>query len=396
MIKGKELLGKNIVTIDTGQRVETVHDLVFDPQANQLLGLIVEEGGWFRAAKAVRFESVRSFGEDAIMIADQSAIIRAKDDDRLARVMDADLNLIGLTLLTESGQKLGRIVDVYFDERTGRVEGYEATGGFLSDLSQGRTFIPGPADIQIGTDAAIVPTHVVAAMNAQRKGGIVGAFQDARDNVRDSVQDAAGAVKGSYEHAAQDVREGVTGLGAAVREQVTGQGQAYVVGKQASHEIVAEDGTVIVRAGETITPLHAEVAEWHGKLGALGAAATGGAVAGAYREAADTARQGLQTAGSNVRENLEDLSQASRVRQKEYVTGRTVGYDVNLPDGDVLIRQGETITPAHADRAEADGLLAALITAATTASVSRAYSSTVNRIQGDRPAAEPGPDDRPE
>jgi hypothetical protein len=83
------------------------------------------------------------------------------------------------------------------------------------------------------------------------------------------------------------------------------------------------------------------------------------------------------------------------VRQKEYVTGRTVGYDVNLPDGDVLIRQGETITPAHADRAEADGLLAALITAATTASVSRAYSSTVNRIQGDRPAAEPGPDDRP-
>ncbi len=396
MIKGKELLGKNIVTIDTGQRVETVHDLVFDPQANQLLGLIVEEGGWFRAAKAVRFESVRSFGEDAIMIPDQSAIIRAKDDDRLARVMDADLNLIGLTLLTESGQKLGRIVDVYFDERTGRVEGYEATGGFLSDLSQGRTFIPGPADIQIGTDAAIVPTHVVAAMNAQRKGGIVGAFQDARDNVHDSVQDAAGAVKGSYEHAAQDVREGVTGLGAAVREQVTGQGQAYVVGKQASHEIVAEDGTVIVRTGETITPLHAEVAEWHGKLGALGAAATGGAAAGAYRDAADTARQGLQTASSNFRENLEDLSQASRVRQKEYVTGRTAGYDVNLPDGGLLVRQGETITPAHADRAEADGLLAALITAATTASVSRAYSSTVNRIQGDRTAPEPGPDDRPE
>ena len=59
MIKGKDILGRHIVAIDSGQRIDSVHDLIFDHQANEVLGLLVDEGGWFRAAKVVPFEMIR-------------------------------------------------------------------------------------------------------------------------------------------------------------------------------------------------------------------------------------------------------------------------------------------------------------------------------------------------
>ncbi|MFD1730019.1 PRC-barrel domain-containing protein [Deinococcus malanensis] len=150
MIKGKEILGKNVVAINTGQRVDSVRDVVFDHQANQVLGLLVDEGGWFRAARVVPFEHIRSFGEDAIMIGDAGDLTTTREDGRLAEVLESKTSLIGMTLLTTDGQDLGKIADVLFDEHTGRVEGYEATGGLFSDLSNGRTFVPAPRACRSG------------------------------------------------------------------------------------------------------------------------------------------------------------------------------------------------------------------------------------------------------
>ena len=41
MIKGKELLGRPVIAIDSGERLETARDLVFDHQANQVLGILI-------------------------------------------------------------------------------------------------------------------------------------------------------------------------------------------------------------------------------------------------------------------------------------------------------------------------------------------------------------------
>ena len=370
MIKGKEILGRNIVAISNGQKVETVHDIVFDHQANQVLGLLVEEGGWFRAAKVVPFDRIRSFGEHAIMIADPADVTSARDDSRLAEVLDSKVNLIGMALLTTDGQKLGRISDVYFDEQTGRVEGYDATGGLFADLSHGRTFVPAPDAVQIGADAAIVPVDVANAMREQGPGGVAGVFHGAATSVREGVQNVTEGVKDTYEVAAGSVREGVSGVTEAAR----GRSQDYVVGKRAGSEIVAEDGTVVIREGEVITPLHAEVAEWHGKLAALAASATTGSVAGAVQEAT-----------SSVRATVNTAAEAGQDRQKEFVIGKVAGADVTLDDGTPVVRRGETITAVQAATAERHGLLPAVTAAATGGTVgqtvTQVYTAATSRVR---------------
>ncbi|GGS19246.1 PRC-barrel domain-containing protein [Deinococcus knuensis] len=339
MIKGKEILGRPIIAVSSGERIDTVHDVIFDHQANQVLGLLVDEGGWFSAAKAVPFGEIRSIGEDAIMVGAPDAVTTTREDGRLKEALDSKSSLIGLTLMTTDGQNLGKIADVFFDEHTGRVEGYEATGGLFADLSSGRTFVPVPESVQIGVDTAIVPVEVANAMQEQDDGGLRGALQTAGQSVAGVYYDAADSVKGAYGNIAEATRE---------------RQKEYVVGKTAGGDITAEDGRVIVAQGETITAAQADEAETAGKLAALSAAATGGVIADAYGSARD-----------RVQETYADVKDATAERQKAYVTGKTASSEIRTEAGEVIVPAGATITTFQADRAEQTGKLAALTAAAT-------------------------------
>lgn len=339
MIKGKDVLNRSIVALSTGEKVERVYDIIFDRQANEVLGLLVDEGGWFSTAKVVPFDRIHSIGEDAIMIGSAEEVSTTREDRRLQEALDNKISLAGLTLLTTDGQNLGRIADVFFDEETGRVEGYEATGGLFSDLSNGRSFVPAPERIQIGTDTAIVPVTVAQAMEEQEEGGLKGALNSAGQSISEVYQNAADNVQGAYENIAEATRE---------------RQKEYVIGKTAGGDITAADGHVIVARGETITGAHAEEAEAAGKLVALATAATGGALADSYGGARD-----------RVQETYEDVRGATAERQKAYVVGKTASSEVTTETGEVIVSAGATITRVQAERAEQAGRLAALTATAT-------------------------------
>ncbi|PNY80513.1 PRC-barrel domain-containing protein [Deinococcus koreensis] len=346
MIKGKDILGRHIVAVSNGERLDTVRDVVFDHQANQVLALLVDEGGWFSAAKAVPFGSIRSFGEDAVMVGSAEDITTSRDDVRLKEALEAKQSLIGMTLLTSDGQDLGKIADVYFDEQTGKVEGYEATGGLFSDLSSGRTFVPAPTDVQIGTDAAIVPISVAAAMQEQEPGGLKGAFQSASESV-----------KGAYENIAEATKE---------------RQKEFAVGKTAGADLTLDDGSVLVHKGETITATQADQAEAAGKLGALATAATGGTLAEAYGSVKD-----------RVQERYEDVKDATAERQKAYVVGKTASREIATDTGEVIVMKDAVVTEHQAERAEQAGKLAALTAAATGGAISGGVQQLRERAQLD-------------
>lgn len=341
MIKGKDILNRSIIAVSTGEKVDRVHDVIFDHQANQVLGLLVDEGGWFSAAKVVPFERIRSVGEDAIMIGTPDDVTTTREDGRLKEALDSKASLIGLTLLTTDGQNLGRIADVFFDEHTGRVEGYEATGGLFADLSSGRTFVPAPESVQIGTDTAIVPVTVAQAMQEQEDGGLKGALSSAGESISGAYQNAAEGIKDAYGNAAEGVKGAYENIAEATRERQ----KEYVVGKTARSEITTDGGEVIVPAGATITSFQADRAEQTGRLAALTAAATGGAI-----------QEGVE--GLRQRQQLDPNS-------PEATVGRRVKTDVRAPGGSLVAAQGQIVTPAILDRAKHVGAQQALIDATT-------------------------------
>lgn len=356
MRKGKDMIGKNVVALSTGERVATVNDLVFDHEAARLLALLVDEGGWFRAARVIPLLAVRSFGDDAIVVGSPEDVLAANNLERVPDILNDNATLIGTTLMTTDGKNLGRLADMYFDESSGDVIGYDVTGGLFADLSSGRSFVPAEGKLSLGQDVAFVPPETAAAMEEREPGGLRGALSTAGQNLQET-----------YSNVSDNVRASSANLADATRERQ----KAFVIGKTAGRDVSGPDGSAIARAGEVITAQHADLAETHGALGSLFASAGGGAL-----------QEGLSGARERLQSGYENLSSASRERQREWLLGKTVGRDVIAADGTPIVTNGDTIMEEMIDNAERHGALGQLLTAAGGNMLQEGFENARERVQG--------------
>lgn len=357
MHRGKEILNKKIVALNGDVHADHVRDLIFDPQGQRLLALLVDEGGWFHAAKVISYDRVKSIGEDAVMVDSLDAVVSVKDLPSMSEILSSDHKLIGTPLMTTEGEDLGRLADLYFDESTGHVTGYDMSGGVFADMGSGRSFIPAAAELLLGKDVALVPPEVARQMEEQEPGGL---------------KKVAGTVSESVKGAAESVTTSVKNVAGNVANATKEQQKTFVVGKTASRDVVTPDGRTLVKSGEAVTAEQASEAEELGLLGALTAAAGGGTLQELYGNAKDSVQGGY-----------ENLATASKERQQAFVVGKVAGSDVTASDGFAVIKKGEMITEWHATSADTHGALSTLVGSATGGTLQQGIANTQARLQSD-------------
>lgn len=161
MRSGKSLIGLSVIGQNDGTRLGPVRDLIFDVEAGQVLALVLSEQDLFGLidASIVPWRDVRNVGKDAILVDSVGAKISLKSDERIHQLAQKqrDTILSGTQILTADGKSLGTLADMMIDETTGRVAGYEVSGGFVSDTLHGKKFLPASTPLSLGHDAAIVP-----------------------------------------------------------------------------------------------------------------------------------------------------------------------------------------------------------------------------------------------
>lgn len=155
MRKGEDANGLLVITRDTGKKVGKVEDLVVDDQGSRILGILVDEAGWFREAKVVPWPSFRTIGVDVVIIDEEASAKKASDVPEMSQAMEGGNALVGAQVTTTDGRELGKIEDFYFDAETGVVKGFELSG------SGGRKFLPTPASFRAGRDVAFVDPSAV-------------------------------------------------------------------------------------------------------------------------------------------------------------------------------------------------------------------------------------------
>lgn len=189
MRKGSDVIDKVVVTYDNGKKIERIIDLIFDQKHNQLLGFLVEEKGLFRGAKVIPLEEVQAIGLDAIVVNSKESVVKVHRVPAIKEILHQNIVLKGTRILTTEGLDLGALVDLFFDEHSGLVEGYEVSGGVFADAYSGRSFVPAPETVTIGYDVAFVPPET-AQMMQEQVGGLRGAVQATEDRLQESAQAA--------------------------------------------------------------------------------------------------------------------------------------------------------------------------------------------------------------
>jgi uncharacterized protein YrrD len=369
MRKGKDIVGKPVVAYDSGEKIETVVDLIFDQYDNRLLGFLIDEGGWFSNAKILPLNLVKAIGVDAVIIQSKEAISLASTHIAINKILENNNILNGTRIMTTDGRDLGTLIDFYFDETTGAVEGYEASGGLFADAYSGRSFVPAPHTLKIGEDVAFVPAETAALMEEQ-VGGIKAAIQNASDKIQetaqvagDKLQETAQAAGEKFQETTQITGDKLQEAGRVVSSKITdtivdpADQKAFAINKEAQKTIEAPDGGLLVAEGSIITSGICNAAEHLGVLDELYRSA-GGTLTKPLGERIDTAVAGLTV---------------------EQTEGRRAQRAVYTSEGYIVVAQGQIVTTKVIDRAKVNHQESALLDAVGL-STSGAAQSRANSL----------------
>jgi uncharacterized protein YrrD len=282
MRRGKSVIGKDVLSFQEGVKIDTVNDVVIDPNGRSLVALVVDEGGFLSSSRIVPVADVNSFGRDAVVVPSRESVVSAGDYPAVRDLVDRDEKLIGKVVYTVEGNKLGSVSDIFFDEHTGDIAGYEVSGGLIGDMARGTSYLSASEVANIGPDLVYVQPELEQALEGQ-VGGLQGAVGRAGERIG-AVRDEAGQRVGK-------ARETVAERAAEAKPE------ERLVGRMTGTDVEADDGEVLVPRGRRIRQEDVERVRERGKLGALVAAVT---TADAERAAADARHAGRRQRGQSL------------------------------------------------------------------------------------------------
>lgn len=176
-IKGTDVIGLNIVTVNTGETIDKVTDVIYDPTTNQVSAILVDEGGWFKEARVLLISNVKAIGKDAVMIESAEVIQKASEvPSRIASIADDSNHLTKDKVLTEDGTDLGQVSDIFFEFPGGKVTNLEVSQGLIKNIGSGKKHVNTEDIITVGQNALIVSKYTEAAFETQAQSqGLQGA-----------------------------------------------------------------------------------------------------------------------------------------------------------------------------------------------------------------------------
>jgi uncharacterized protein YrrD len=382
MRKGKTLLGKDILSLATGEKLHSVKGVVIGDDSDDIVALVVDEGGLLGTTRVVPIEAVESFGKDAVVITDSAAIGPASAHPRVKEILDRKDRLVGKKVFTEAGKEKGSVNDLYFDEETGRILGLEISTGVVGNLTSGTSFLAIEQIVRTGPDIVYIVPEAVDALDSQ-----VGGLRGAMDEAKQKAGDAAASLS-------NDVNES----NAAER----------LVGRRSGADVTDENGSIVVANGQRITPEHVERAKATGNLTVLtesvlaaegqapgqGGAAAGEQLADAAGSAWDQFTRKIQELTDASGKRMDERQTKQRLQEIEDAVGRPVTKVVLDRQDNVILNLGDIITHQSIQQAYDAGALDSLLSSVYKAEVTferdemRAPvegAATVDKATGDAP-----------
>lgn len=162
----ERIKGLRVLTTKEGNEVGKVDDLVVDPDQKKVSWLRLHSGGGvFGTRYWVPVEAVHTLGEDVVTINTEAELQASANAPAAEAIVNTKRGLIGKKMVTESGERLGEIVDYEFAADTfALTELYVAvTMNFFGEALT----IAVDKVLTIGQDAVIVTADAVQHSKAR-------------------------------------------------------------------------------------------------------------------------------------------------------------------------------------------------------------------------------------
>ncbi|HWQ70995.1 MAG TPA: PRC-barrel domain-containing protein [Desulfitobacteriaceae bacterium] len=169
MKASRKLLSLPIISLQEGQHIGYVKNLVFNPQTKSLAAIIVDKG-FFRDQRIIPYNKVVSVGEDAITIDKSAYVEKSTNIPEILDLIRNKLNVIGTKIITESGKTLGIAEEYYINPKDGKMTHIEISGGKINGIFNGKARLKADNLITIGHDIIVAVKGSEIDLTASNKG----------------------------------------------------------------------------------------------------------------------------------------------------------------------------------------------------------------------------------
>jgi uncharacterized protein YrrD len=162
-MKVSQLKGKSVITVPEGENIGTVEDVLLRP-VEQRLGALVVKLPRFAGPQILLAEDISNFSGDAVAI---KSAEKLQDQARFpdSAAMESFVEASGRKVATASGNSAGELSDVHIDPATGKITGYEVTGGLFARIFGPSHTIEASENTRLGKDLLIVPDEAIPAQS---------------------------------------------------------------------------------------------------------------------------------------------------------------------------------------------------------------------------------------
>ncbi len=160
LLRATDIIGMPVVTIDGGEDVAEVKDVVYDGVNHLLVGLTLNKRGWFRGTlgDVLAAAQIAAIGRDAVMIeSDADVVAPVAAADAVALGGDG-VDVLGNSVITTEGTVVGTLSGVVLSagQRPAAV-GYE-----LTDADGASVLVPISAQLSLSGANLVVPTELTS------------------------------------------------------------------------------------------------------------------------------------------------------------------------------------------------------------------------------------------
>lgn len=185
LLRATEVVGLPVVTIAGGEDIAEVKDVVYRVDEARLAGFTLNRRGFLAGPmkEALPWSAVAALGRDAVMVADEAALVPGKSPDARHVTGGRPRDVIGAEVLTDDGARLGEVLDVVLHvDDAADVVGYE----IKSPDSDRSMFVPLPDTLAVSGEALLVPA-VVRDFLSDDLAGFGGSVESFRSHLRSTT-----------------------------------------------------------------------------------------------------------------------------------------------------------------------------------------------------------------
>lgn len=141
MLKSKKFIGMPVISLEEGQRIGKIKELVVNPVTKVVAALLIEQKGWFKDQKFIPYSKVSSVGNDAITVEQSNSVQKGTSLPDIVQLTKNKYNIVDCKVIAENGTVLGMVEEYFVDAMSGEIVGLEVSGSLINSFLSGRAFL---------------------------------------------------------------------------------------------------------------------------------------------------------------------------------------------------------------------------------------------------------------